>query len=202
MNFLTNTVFPRIPFRNTFYMSPRWRGEQNSAIYFPIYEVFTNPSVFSFSWHSHFWGRAGSVDYEFRTSPEHSLAFLKLRFPAPFPNQLVYPLTVSHFLLIFQKSVDFICSLVNPFLFFLNCGFIPFCFSMKGQKLVCHLESYILPGYRLSLVWLPHKNSLTLLLWLSWCFNSLASGLNKFSCLVAFIHSDLHGAFWCSITLT
>ena len=94
-----------------------------------------------------FWGGGGgvgSVDYEFRTSPEHSLAFLNLRFPPHLPNRLVYPLTVSDFLLIFQKSGDFICSLVNPFLFFLNCGFIPFCFSMKGQKLVCHLESYIL----------------------------------------------------------
>ena len=59
-NFLT-TVFPKMPFRNKFYMSPHWRGEQNSAIDFLIYKVFTNPSAFNFSWHSHFLGGQGIV---------------------------------------------------------------------------------------------------------------------------------------------
>lgn len=44
---------------------------------------------------------------------------------------LAYSSTVSHVVLIFQKSVDSFRTLVNHFLFVISFEFIPFCFSMK-----------------------------------------------------------------------
>lgn len=118
MNFLTNTVVPRF-LSGINFICHHVEGVNKIVLYiFPFIKFFHESLCFQFLltlslfWN---WGGVCSVDYEFRTSPEHSLAFLNLRFPPHLPNQLVYPLTVSHFLLIFQKSGDFICFLVNPF---------------------------------------------------------------------------------------